>query len=208
MVDGLKQKINQEPKQKPKPKYYRGNHPDRNDKERAKTMRAKMKKRDTSIVKKRLEGKSARQIAEEMTQEGRKITPNWVYSILKKEEVKEMLEREYCKLASVVPKVTENIIEAAAAFAPGTDENNKISWEANKLIAQAHGLVPTSQQSIVHQTYINTQVNNVVPDVIRQLAAKHFAGMVNFSSMSSTQIDNNVVNNVVIDMEENCGKEG
>lgn len=161
-----------------------GNHPNRNDKKRVSTIRKKLAPRDNLIVKKHLESKSQRKIAEEVSKEtGLRVTQNTVNNVLKREDINSMLEYEYRRLASCVPVVTTNIINAATSL--NTDqpvEDKKISWEATKLIAQAHGVIPTAQQSIIHQTYINNQVNNVIPPVIAELAAKHFGGFINIQS--------------------------
>lgn len=161
-----------------------GNHANRNDKKRIETIRKHLAPRDNLIVKKRLEAKSQRAIAAEVTAEtGKRTTQHTVCNVLRREDISAMLEHEYCRLAAAVPKVTENIINAAHDFdtSQGADDK-RISWEANKLIAQAHGIIPTAQQSIVHQTYINNQVNTIIPPVIAELAAKHFGGMVNIKN--------------------------
>lgn len=159
----------------------KGTHDKENTEKRVAAIQRNLRVRNLAVAKKAIQGKSVGQISKEIEKEtGRALSPNAVRNVLAKDEIKEVLEKAYCKLASAVPKVTDNIIGAAEAFEPG-DETQKISWEANKLIAQAHGLLPTSQQSIVHQTYINTQVNNLIPPVIAELAAKHFGGMINLN---------------------------
>lgn len=161
-----------------------GNHANRNDKKRIETIRKHLAPRDNLIVKKRLEAKSQRAIAAEVTKEiGHRVSQQTVDKVLKREDISAMLEQEYCRLAAAVPKVTQNIITAAENLdtSQGADDK-RISWEANKLIAQAHGIIPTAQQSVVHQTYINNQINTVIPPVIAELAAKHFGGMVNIKN--------------------------
>jgi len=164
-------------------KLFNGDHPKRNDAKRVATLRKKSAPRDRLIVKKRLEGKSQRQIAKEVAAEtGRRLDQQTVFAVLHREDIQAMLEKEYCRLASAVPQVTSNIIDAALAFDVKQDRTIKsVPWEANKLIAQAHGIIPTTHQSIVHQTF-NTQINNLVPPIIAELAAKHFGGMLNLQS--------------------------
>jgi len=166
----------------------KGTHGKENTEKRVATMQNNLRARNLSVAKKAVQGKSPKQISKEIEKEtGKALSVNSVRNVLAKDEIKEVLEKAYCKLASAVPKVTDNIIEAAESFEPG-DESQKISWEANKLIAQAHGLLPTSQQSIVHQTYINTQVNNIIPPVIAELAAKHFGGMINLNRVIDLEV--------------------
>jgi len=167
----------------------RGN-PNLNIEKRKATRAGTLKARNLLIAKKHIEGKSHPTIAKEISKiTGKEIKPQTVMRILQKDEIKAVLEKAYCKLAGAVPKVTDNIIEAAESFTPGVDENNKIAWEANKLIAQAHGLVPTAQQSIVHQTYIQNQTNNLIPPVIAELAKKHFGGMINLNNIIEMKED-------------------
>ena len=167
---------------------------------RSKTVRRKNFVRDRLIISKRVKGKNMTKIAEEITEEtGEKISFSGVRAILRRDDIKGMLDREYCKLASVVPEATDNIIKAARDFNKYDEitnsegkrefkkivqkpEDKKISWEANKLIAQAHGIIPTANQSIVHQTFINQQNNTIIPPVIAELAQKHFGGFVNIPS--------------------------
>jgi hypothetical protein len=140
----------------------------------------------------RLNGMSNKEIAKKHG-----LSASRVEKVLSKEEVVAMLDRAYLKMATAVPEVTNNIIEAALDFrkkrdADGeerTSEDKKISWEANKLIAQAHGMLPTSSQSVVHNTFINQQTNNVIPPVIAELAAKHFGGFVNIPKQIPEVID-------------------
>ncbi len=167
----------------------RGN-PNLNIEKRKATRAGTLKARNLLIAKKHIEGKSHPTIAKEISKiTGKEIKPQTVMRILQKDEIKAVLEKAYCKLAAAVPKVTDNIIDAAESFTPGTDEDNKIAWEANKLIAQAHGLVPTAQQSIVHQTYIQNQTNNLIPPVIAELAMKHFGGMINLNNIIEMKED-------------------
>lgn len=173
---------------------YNGDHPKRNDAKRVATVRAKKRPRNTIIVKKRIQGKSTRVIAEELTKIGHPICASQVHNILKKDEIKAMLEKEYCRLATAVPKVTQNIINAANDFSKEQEsDDKKISWEANKLIAQAHGMLPTSSQSIVHQTYIQNQVNTIIPPVIAELAAKHFGGFINMQNKAIEHEQSNII---------------
>lgn len=146
----------------------------------------KNNQRYTEIVKKRVAGKSMRAISREMTKSGKPVSFSGVKLILSRDDVKQMLEKQYLKLASSVECATDNIIKAATDFKKGQlIEDKKISWEANKLIAQAHGLLPTANQSVVHQTFINNQYNTIIPPVIAELAAKHFGGMVNMTSVKA-----------------------
>lgn len=163
--------------------YFSGDHPKRNDAKRVATVRKKFAPRDRLVVKKHLQGKSQRQIAREVAEEtGKTMDAARVFKTLHREDIQKMLEGEYCRLASVVPAVTNNIIDAALDFNVKIDRDTKsVPWEANKLIAQAHGILPTSHQSVVHQTF-NTQINNLVPPIIAELAAKHFGGMLNLQS--------------------------
>lgn len=148
---------------------------------RTKALRARTRARDIGIVKERVAGKSVSEIAK-----GVGLTVGGVSKVLNRDDIRKMLEREYLRLANAVPEVTENIINSAKSFSKEQEsDDKKISWEANKLIAQAHGLLPTSSQSVVHQTFINNQVNQIIPPVIAELAAKHFGGMVNMTSVKS-----------------------
>lgn len=151
---------------------------------RQRALDKKLAPRDSLIVQKRLMGKSANAIVKELKEEtGDVLSKQGVYYVLKKEEISKMLEREYCKIASSVPRVTDNIINAATSFSKDQQRDDKqISWEANKLIAQAHGIIPTANQSVVHQTYIQHQTNNIVPQVIADLAAKYFGEAINVPS--------------------------
>jgi hypothetical protein len=156
---------------------YKGNR--FKNERRTKALRARTKARDLEIVKERVAGKGITEIGKKVG-----LTSGGVSKVLNRDDIRRMLEREYLKMASAVPVATENIINAAESF--GTDQepdDKKISWEANKLIAQAHGIIPTSSQSVVHQTFINNQVNQVIPPVIAELAAKHFGGLVNMTSV-------------------------
>lgn len=148
---------------------------------RVKTVRKRNRLRDRLIVQKTIEGKTAKEISEECTKElGKPVSSAVVAQVRNRDDIQGMLDREYCKLASALPKATDNIINATNNFSSGqTSEDKKISWEASKLVAQAHGLLPTSNQSVIHQTYINQQNNTVIPPVIAELAAKHFGGFAN-----------------------------
>lgn len=159
-----------------------------NQAKRKATLAKKNKSKYTEIVKKRVAGKSQRAIAREMTASGTPVSLKGVKLILNRDDVKAMLEKQYLKLANSVEKVTDNIIKAAHEFKKGQEsDDKKISWEANKLIAQAHGLLPTANQSIVHQTFINNQYNTIIPPVIAELAAKHFGGLVNMASVKALE---------------------
>jgi DNA-directed RNA polymerase specialized sigma24 family protein len=156
---------------------YKGNR-FKNEK-RTKALRKRTKARDVGIVKEILAGKTDSEIAK-----GVGLTVSGVRKVRNRDDIRKMLEKEYLKMASAVPVATEKIINAAQEFSKDQEsEDKKISWEANKLIAQAHGLLPTSSQSVVHQTYINNQVNTIIPPVIAELAAKHFVGLVNMASV-------------------------
>jgi len=161
--------------------FYSPERVEKRAQKRVKSMRAKTRKRDVLIVKKKLEGKNYKEIAKEVSDEtGKKVLPSVVSYTLDREDIQGMLDRQYCKMASALPEATDNIINAAKGFSKEQEtEDKKISWEASKLIAQAHGLLPTSNQSVIHQTYINNQHNTIIPPVIAELAAKHFGGFAN-----------------------------
>lgn len=159
---------------------------------RIKNSRTKTRSRDVLIVKKRLEGKSIKEIAKEVSLEtGKKVLPQVVDYTLNRDDIQGMLDRQYCKMASALPEATDNIINAAKDFSKEQEsEDKKISWEASKLIAQAHGLLPTSNQSVIHQTYINQQNNTIIPPVIAELAAKHFGGFANIPKAIDVEVSN------------------
>jgi hypothetical protein len=160
---------------------YKGNR--FKNERRTKALRKRTKARDMGIVKEILEGKSDSEIAK-----GVGLTVSGVRKVRNRDDIRKMLEREYLKMANAVPAVTDKIIGAAESFSKEQEsDDKKISWEANKLIAQAHGLLPTSSQSVVHQTFINNQVNQVIPAVIAELAAKHFGGLVNMTSVKALE---------------------
>lgn len=143
------------------------------------------------IAEKSLEGKSNVQISQEMAKTGCKISPESVSKILRKDEIKQMIEEQYAIIASTLPKATKNIINAVNSFSTDQHKDDKqISWEASKLVAQAHGVLPSAQTSIVHQTYIQNQTNNVIPAVIAELAQKHFGGLINLQSSLDNQEHN------------------
>jgi hypothetical protein len=160
---------------------YKGNR--FKNERRTKALRKRTKARDMGIVKEILEGKSDSEIAK-----GVGLTVSGVRKVRNRDDIRKMLEREYLKMANAVPAVTDKIIGAAESFSKEQEsDDKKISWEANKLIAQAHGIIPTSSQSVVHQTFINNQVNQVIPPVIAELAAKHFGGLVNMTSVKALE---------------------
>lgn len=161
--------------------FYSEEAVQKRNQKRMKTVRMKNRSRDVLIAKKRLEGKSVKEISKEVSAEtGKKVKAEVVSYTLNREDIQGMLDRQYCKMASALPVATENIINAAQDFSKEQEsEDKKISWEASKLIAQAHGLLPTSNQSVIHQTYINQQNNTIIPPVIAELAAKHFGGFAN-----------------------------
>lgn len=162
----------------PSAKPFHGNHPNRNDEKRVATVLRQKAIRNKAIAVKKLQGKSIPKITKEISKEFKPISKSRIITLLNGDDMKKMLEEESLKLASAVPDVTSNIVNAATSFNSDlSPEDKKISWEANKLIAQAHGLLPTSSQSIVHQTYIN-QTNNIIPPVIAELMKKHFGNMV------------------------------
>ena len=149
-------------------------------------------KRKSIIVREALKGKSKREIAKVCEEEGVKCHYNTVQQVMNNDDVQKVLKKSYYRMAGAVTKSVDNIIKAADAFdKKQMSEDKKISWEANKLIAQAHGLLPSNTQSIVHQTYIANQTNNVIPPIIAELAAKHFGGMIKVNAMGTNpQIDN------------------
>lgn len=172
--------------------FYSEEAVQKRNQKRMKTVRMKNRSRDVLIAKKRLEGKSVKEISKEVSLEtGKKVLPQVVNYTLNREDIQGMLDRQYCKMASALPVATENIITAAQDFSKEQEsEDKKISWEASKLIAQAHGLLPTSNQSVIHQTYINQQNNTIIPPVIAELAAKHFGGFANIPKAIDVEVSN------------------
>lgn len=138
------------------------------------------------IVQKRLETtptgkpKSYRQISKELKEEhGLEVGDVAIRNTLRKDNVQEIINKEYIRLADVIPRAVDNIINATYKFKIGgnlSKEDKSITWEATKLVAQSHGLLPTTNQSIVHQTLIN-QTNNAMPPMIAELLKKHFGGV-------------------------------
>ena len=163
---------------------------DRNDKKRIATSKRVRSFRNRAIVKKRMEGKSTAQITKELNAKGIVIAHSTVREILGRDDVKKMLDEEYLKLATSVPKATQNIINAVDRFDDiQSKEKTQISWEATKLIAQAHGLLPTSNQSVIHQTYIQNQHNTLIPPIIAELARKHFGGLLKIPDGGKDALD-------------------
>lgn len=135
--------------------------------------------RDAYIIEGIVNGKGPVQITRELNASGYPITHSRVSQIKSRPDIVLMIKECYERLASVVPDATDRIIKAAGQFSTDqAGDDKKISWEANKLIAQAHGLLPAASQSIVHQTYIQNQTTNVIPPVIDALLTKHFGGMI------------------------------
>lgn len=146
-------------------------------------------KRKAIIIKEALKGRTVKDITKACKEQGVICSPSTVYQVMNKDEVQKIIKRAYYRMASSVPKAVDNIVKAADAFdVKQESEDKKISWEANKLIAQSHGLLPTSTQSVVHQTYIQHQTNTVIPPVIAELAAKHFGGMINITPNTPNEV--------------------
>lgn len=147
-------------------------------------------KRKSIIVREALKGKSKREIAKVCEEEGVKCHYNTVQQVMNNDDVQKVLKKSYYRMAGAVTTSVNNIIKAANAFDKKQEtDDKKISWEANKLIAQAHGLLPTNTQSIVHQTYIANQTNNVIPPIIAELAAKHFGGMIKVNDINQETME-------------------
>ena len=96
--------------------------------------------------------------------------------ILKTDEAQEIMAACHSKIIEKAPKAVDNILKAVDNFDAAYDGGDKvqasISWEATKLVTQIPGLTPSSQTSIVHQTFINKQLNMIDP-TIAELIAKH-----------------------------------
>ena len=136
--------------------------------------------RDMKIVAKRLGGNSMKKIADQLRAEGGRGSLRTVNRVLKRDDVKALIDLEYLRMAAVVPSATDNVIAAALSLTsdlPLDDTEKKIAWEANKLIMQAHGLLPSNHISIVHQTYIANQTTNLIPPFIAELAKRHFGAV-------------------------------
>ena len=149
-------------------------------KKRVKAQRDKTKVRDTKIQEKRLEGKSLREIAKEVTMEmGVPIGSQAVGNVLNRDDIKPIMEAQYLKIIGEIPAVTDRIIKKARALDNDMDDkiNQNICWEANKLLAQTGGVLIAPNQTNIHQTFI-TQNNNVIPPVIADLMSRYFGDVI------------------------------
>lgn len=138
--------------------------------------------RNIKIAKARVAGKTLAEIGG-----GFGLKPISVQKVLERDEVKALIEKQYLKLAAMLPEVTDRIIKVSQKLDDSDieREDKSMSWEANKLIAQSHGLLPSANQSVVHQTFIGQQNNVVVPPIIAELMAKHFGGIIDIKEENS-----------------------
>jgi hypothetical protein len=117
--------------------------------------------------------------------------PRTISRMLKTDEAREILKACHMRIVEKAPKAVENITVAVdgfqAAFKQGDKVQAGISWEASKLVTQILGLSPTAQQSIVHQTYINSQTNLIDP-VIAELMKKHLAPVIDAEIIESKEL--------------------
>lgn len=142
-----------------------------------------------------LAGKSQEKIAKYATEKlGLKMSHDTVREILSRENVQKIIEEQHSRLIAVLPKATDNIINAVNSFDKKQDlEDKKISWEATKRVSESAGTL-SANQSVVHQTFIQQQNNVVIPPVIAKLMEKHFGGIIdmgdkNWESSAEPQTD-------------------
>lgn len=156
----------------------------------ARTRRMKSAKRDAKIVKKHLEGKTLPQIARELVAEGEveKYSKQSVQAVLKREDIKPIMEAQYLKIMGVIPEVTDRIIAKSRKLDEVMDDkiNQNISWEATKLLAQTGGVMIAPNQTNIHATFI-TQNNNMIPPVIADLMSKYFGDIIDVKSQGATE---------------------
>uniref|UniRef100_A0A6M3JW41 Uncharacterized protein n=1 Tax=viral metagenome TaxID=1070528 RepID=A0A6M3JW41_9ZZZZ len=159
-------------------------------KKKVKSQREKTKVRDTKIQEKRLEGKSMREIAKEVTIEmGVAIGPQAVANVLSRDDIKPIMEAQYLKIIGEIPAVTDRIIAKSRALDERMDDkiNQNISWEANKLLAQTGGILIAPNQTNIHATFI-TQNNNVIPPVIADLMSRYFGDVIDVKPVEIPRI--------------------
>jgi len=159
-------------------------------KKRVATLHKQHRVRDMAIVKKRIEGKSNRTIAKEITREFAPITHQRVDYILSRDDIKPIMEKQYLKIMGVVPEVTDRIIAKSRALDENLDDkiNQPICWEANKLLAQTAGILIAPNQTNIQNTFI-TQNNNIVPPVIQDLMKKYFGDIIDIKPLDMKEIE-------------------
>jgi hypothetical protein len=145
-----------------------------------------LKARNAEIAKMKVKGKKNPEIAKTFG-----LTVKGLDKVLSREEVREILNRSYNKIVSEIEAVTDRVILVAKQLDKKVinPDDKKMSWDANKLILQSHGLLPTQHQSLVHQTFINRQTN-IIPPFISELAKKHFGEIIDIGAEDEVEPDN------------------
>lgn len=112
-------------------------------------------------------GMSGNKIAESV-----RVHPNTVRSILKKEDIKAIMEQEQLRLAKIVPRAVKNM-EMWVEGATKTKDPQliDIGYKSTKDILQAQGLL-SDNPSHFSKVTINQQIN-IIPPVIGELLKKY-----------------------------------
>jgi len=139
------------------------------------TLKTLARPQDLLVAQKKLEGKTATAIGRELD-----MNPGTVKAILKREDVQKILNDACTAIAAEIPKTVKRHIRLANMLEK--DYLNKeyltVAYDANKTMLQSTGVLASAAQSIVHQTFIQQQTNNIIPPVIAQLLQKHYGNTI------------------------------
>lgn len=124
--------------------------------------------RDVAIAKMGAAHMSLSEIAEETKKYDHPVKKSRIHNILQKPDIKELMEKEQQRLATLVPEAVKNYEEWVTNARSYTDRADKdIAFKATTKVLESHGLISGSPSQSI-QVLINTG-NTIISPVIGEL---------------------------------------
>ena len=124
--------------------------------------------RVNEIGRRRIAGQKTKEIAKEIG-----LTPDTVRRYLKRDDVKEWIEREQLGVLEALPNAVQNITGLVNGMKGEKDKDERrLCFEATKEVLKVGGIIPTNTQSTFIQN-IYGQNNLVLSPVLKEMLERH-----------------------------------
>ena len=129
----------------------------------------KKKVHEKQIVQRVLSGKNISQVAREVG-----VTNTTVYRVLKRENVKDYIEKHTMRMLEDMPEAVDNVSRLVKGMKDEDDVNKlKLCYQATRDVLTVGNVLPSQTQATFVQNIYNQQNNLIMSPVIREMIEKH-----------------------------------
>lgn len=139
---------------------------------------AKEMVRDYKVAIQACAGNNVQEIARELD-----CTRDTVYYALKKDRIKEYIERNTLKMLENLPRAVSNVTNLVNGMDKAKDmDEKKLCYQATRDVLTVGNVLPSASQTTLVQNVYNQQNNLIMSPIIREMIDKHNK-LMNFDSV-------------------------